>query len=74
MPRHWFIPIKASDANQRKKDVQDGLSKHGAADLQGFWKTPDGNQLYALVQTSDVSHDLLRDIGANGRPMPLEDV
>jgi hypothetical protein len=54
--------------------VEDGLGKHGAASLQGFWKTPDGNQLYALVQTSDVSHDLLRDIGANGRPMPLEDV
>ena len=51
MPPHWFIPIKASDPKQRKKDVQDGLGKHGGASLQSFWQTPDGAQLFALIQT-----------------------
>ena len=32
MPRHWFIPVKASDPKQRKKDVEDGLG-HGAGIL-----------------------------------------
>jgi hypothetical protein len=74
VPPHWFIPVKASDPKARKKDVGDAVSKHAGANLQSFWKTPDGNQLFALIQANAVDHDLLRDIGANGKPIALEDV
>ena len=74
MPPHWFIPVKASDPKVRKKDVQDALGQHAGASLQSFWKTPDGNQLFALIQAQDLTHDMLRDIGANGKPIAVEDV
>jgi hypothetical protein len=74
VPPHWFIPVKASSPNERKRDVESALSKHGGASLQSFWKTPDGQQLFAFIQAENVSHGLLRDIGANGKPIAVEDV
>jgi len=74
VPPHWFIPVRASDPKGRKTDVEDALKKHAGTSLQSFWKTPDGAQLYALIQAQGVNHDLLRDIGANGKPIPVEDV
>ena len=74
MPPHWFIPVRASDPQARKQDVDDAVSKRAGASLQGFWKTPDGNQLFALIQSNAVDHDLLREVGANGKPIALEDV
>lgn len=72
MPPHWFIPIRSSDPQKRKKDIEKAVKGRGS--LQSFWKTPDGAQLYAVIQTNDLSHDLLRDMQANGRPIPIEDV
>jgi hypothetical protein len=73
VPPHWWIPVKASDPKMRKGDVDTAVKKHGA-NLQSFWTTPDGEQLYALIEARQLDHDLLRDIGANGRPVPIEDV
>jgi hypothetical protein len=66
--------VRASDPETRKKDVEGALTKHAGSSLHSFWKTPDGKQLYALVNAKDLNHDLLRDIGANGKPIPVEDV
>ena len=74
MPPHWFIPIRSSDPKARKKDVEHALANRPGSSLQSFWKTPDGAQLYAVIQSNDLSHDLLRDIHANGRPIAMEDV
>jgi hypothetical protein len=74
MPPHWFIPIKSSDPKDRKKSVEDVLANRPGSSLQSFWKTPDGSQLYALIQSQDLTHDMLRDMGANGRPIAVEDV
>jgi hypothetical protein len=73
MAPHWWVPVKASSPTQRKKDVGDALPKHSAA-LKSFWKTPDGDQLFALIKSEKVSHELLADIGANGRPIAIEEV
>jgi hypothetical protein len=74
VPPHWFIPVRASDPKKRKKDVDEAVSQHSGAKLQSFWKTPDGDQLFAIIQSNAVNHDLLREIGANGKPIALEDV
>lgn len=74
MPPHWFIPVRASDPKARKQDVENALTKHAGSSLQSFWKTPDGNQLFALVQAQSLGHDMLRDLGANGKPIAIEDV
>jgi hypothetical protein len=73
VPPHWWIPVKASDPKRRKGDVENAVKGHGAT-LQSFWTTPDGEQLYALIAANQLDHNLLRDIGANGRPVPIEDV
>ncbi|MEO8290611.1 MAG: hypothetical protein ABI649_06410 [Gaiellaceae bacterium] len=74
MPPHWWIPVKASDPKVRKKDVEDALTRRGGSNLTSFWVTPDGQQLFALIQAEALDHDLLRDIGANGKPVAVEDV
>lgn len=74
MPPHWFVPIRSSDPKVRKKDVEDALSKRPGSSLQSFWKTPDGAQLYAVIQSNELNHDMLREIHANGRPIAMEDV
>jgi hypothetical protein len=74
VPPHWFIPVKASDAKARKGEVDNALKKYGNSSLQSFWKTPDGQQLYAIVNANELTHDMLRDIGANGKPIAVEDV
>jgi hypothetical protein len=73
MAPHWWVPVKASDPKGRKTQVDEALPKY-AAKLNSFWKTPDGNQLFALIETDSVSHQLLVDIGANGKAIPIEDV
>lgn len=74
MPPHWWIPVKASDPKTRKKAIEDALAKSGSGKLRSFWQTPDGEQLYALIEAHGLDHDMLRDVGANGRPVPIEDV
>ena len=74
MPAHWFIPIRASDPKARKKDVEKALENRPGSTLQSFWRTPDGGQLYALVRSDDLTHDMLREMGSNGRPIAVEDV
>jgi len=73
VPPHWFVPVKASDPKGRKKDVESKLPKYDAT-LQGFWMTPDQQQLYAVIRVDQLTHDLLVDIKANGKAIPLEDV
>jgi hypothetical protein len=73
MAPHWWVPVKASDPKGRKTEVDQMLPKYSAK-LNSFWKTPDGNQLFALIETDNVSHQLLVDIGANGKAIPIEDV
>jgi hypothetical protein len=74
VPPHWWIPVRASNAKTRKDDVDKALGKYPGASLQSFWKTPDEQQLFAIVNANELTHDLLRDIGANGKPIPVEDV
>jgi hypothetical protein len=71
---HWFIPVRASDPTTRRDDVDKALGKYPGATLQSFWKTPDEQQLFAIVSGKELTHDILRDIGANGKPIALEDV
>jgi hypothetical protein len=73
MAPHWWVPIKASDPNARKQEVDEKLPQYSAK-LNSLWVTPDGNQLFALIETDNVSHKLLVDIGANGKAIPVEDV
>jgi hypothetical protein len=74
VPPHWFIPVKASNPETRKGEVDKALRKYGNSSLQSFWKTPDGAQLFAIVNANELTHDMLRDIGANGKPIAVEDV
>jgi hypothetical protein len=74
VPPHWWIPVRGSDPGERRKKVEDALEKRQGGTVKSFWKTPDGEQLYALIEARQLDHDLLRDIGMNGRPVPIEDV
>ena len=74
MPPHWWIPVRASDPKQRKKDVEDALGKRQGAKLKSLWRTPDGEQLFALIEANEVDHGLLLELKANGKPMAVEDV
>jgi hypothetical protein len=73
MAPHWWVPVKASDPKARRTEVENVLPQYSAK-LSSFWQTLDGNQLFALIETDNVSHKMLVDIGANGKAMPLEDV
>ena len=73
MPPHWFVPVKASDPKGRKKEVESALPKYQAT-LESFWMTPDQQQLFAIIQVDQLTHNLLVDIKANGKPIAVEDV
>jgi len=73
MAPHWWVPVKASDPKARKAEVGQVLPNYSAK-LNSFWQTPDGAQLFALIESDNVSHKLLVDIGANGKAIPIEDV
>lgn len=57
MPPHWWIPVKSSDADTRKKEVHDALEGKGT--LNSFWEAQDGT-LYALVEDCQLD-DALKD-------------
>jgi hypothetical protein len=72
MAPHWWVPVKASNANARRNEVKTKLPH--SASLHSFWKTPDGTQLYAVIKSDELTDDVLNGIGANGDPIQLEDV
>jgi len=74
MPPHWWVPVRGSVPPDRKREIKRALDQHGDAKLHSFWKSPDESQLYALIEADGLDHALLREIRANGRPMPVEDV
>lgn len=69
MPPHWWIPIRPGNPDPAE-NVRGVVSDK----LKSVWQTPDGGQLYALIETDQLDYKLLREIGANGRPMAVEEL
>jgi hypothetical protein len=72
VPPHWFVPVRSSDAKQRRTEVETAIQGHGK--LGSFWRGSDGN-LYALINdcpTLDQDEKLKRNLKVSGPLIGLE--
>ena len=70
MPPHWWIPVKGSDPETRKGEVQEIIEKAGGT-LEGFWRDDDGKRLYALAMEVDLPPARLEELKVDGQPTKL---
>jgi hypothetical protein len=70
VPPHWWIPIRPGNPDPAEH-VRAAVSEDK---LKSVWQTPDGQQLYALIEADRLDYELMRAIGANGRPMAVEEL
>jgi hypothetical protein len=71
VPPHWWIPLKASNAAERKEDVRKIVEDEGGGVLEGFWEDQDANRLYALAMDVDLTQDRKSRMQTDGQPIKL---